>query len=115
MTINEKQLDGFKVTIQKIIDKYLPEESRFSVKDMNAEQIYYVASVLSEKDEKKREKIRKELEKKSREANKTLKEDYLQILSLKEKYNNIFKSANDLSWLKEDIDADIDLLKKIEN
>ena len=82
---------------------------------MNAEQIYYVASVLSEKDEKKREKIRKELEKKSREANKTLKEDYLQILSLKEKYNNIFKSANDLSWLKEDIDADIDLLKKIEN
>lgn len=115
MTVNEKQLKGFKATIQKIIDKYLPEESRFSVEDMNAEQIYYVASILSEKDEKKRKEIRKELEKKSKEADKTLKEDYIEILSLKDKYNNIFKSAEDLGSLKEDIDADIDLLKKIEN
>ena len=114
MTVNEKQLNSFKATIQKIINKYLPEESRFLVKDMNAEQIYYVASILSEKDDKKRNEIWKELEKKSKEADKTLREDYLEILSLKDKYNNILKSANDLGSLKEDINADIDLIKKIE-
>lgn len=114
MSKKEEQLKEFKEIIQKIINKYLPVESRFSVQDMNTEQIYYVASILSEKDEKKRNEIRTELEKKSKEANKKLKEDYLEILSLKEKYDNIFKSSINLSSLKEEIAADMDLLKKIE-
>ena len=114
MRKNEEQLKEFKAIIQKIINKYLPVESRFSVQDMNTEQIYYIASILSEKDEKKRNEIRTELEKKSKEANKKLKEDYLEILSLKEKYDNIFKSSINLSSLREEIAADMDLLKKIE-
>jgi hypothetical protein len=68
MVEGEKKLEEYKKTLQRIIDKYLSKKGWFSVEDMNAEQLYYIASILSEKDEKKRTQLWEELEKKVEEA-----------------------------------------------
>ena len=115
MVVNEKDLNWYKKTIQGIINKYLPKESRFSVMDMNQEQIYYIAQLLSEKDDEKRKTLWKEIENKSKEAEKELRKDYIEILSLKEKYDNTFKSATELDILEWHINADKELLKQLEN
>jgi hypothetical protein len=35
--VNKNELEEYKTTVQNIIDKYLPEDKRFSVKDFTEE------------------------------------------------------------------------------
>ena len=68
MMVNELELEEYKKTVQTIIDKYLPEDKRFSVKDFSEEWLYYIASLFLEKNPEKREEIYQEIEAKKKEA-----------------------------------------------
>ena len=55
--ISEKKIESYREIIQNIINKYFPKEKRFSVKNYSQEWLYDLASLLLEKDEKKRKNL----------------------------------------------------------
>ena len=100
--VNKKELEEYKKTVQDIIDKYLPEDKRFSVKNFTQEWLYYLASLFLEKDPEKRKEIYKEIEIKKNEAEKRFKEAERNFLELnnkivekKEEYDKIFNTINE--------------------
>ena len=118
--LSEEKLNEYRETIQKILDKYLPEDKRISTKDMSQEWLYFFASYLTEKDENKRQELwdewkkevnrqMKDAEAEYEEAKKKLSQDYAEITTTKEKYDNImnalFGSASSLNNLMNDVDA----------
>lgn len=111
--INKNELEEYRKTVQTIIDKYLPENRRFSVKSFTKEWLYYLASLFLEKDPEKRKKIYKEIEIKKNEAEKKFKnaerkflELNNEILEKKEEYDKIFNTIKELNSLSNDIDVD---------
>ena len=111
--INKEDLEEYKKIVQNIIDKYLPEDKRFSVKDFTEEWLYYLASLFLEKDPGKRKKIYKEIVIKKNEAEKRFKnaerkflELNNEILEKKEEYDKIFNTIKELNSLSNDIDVD---------
>lgn len=114
--IDKKELREYKKTVQDIIDKYLPEDQRFSVKNFNQEWLYYLASLFLEKDSEKRKKIYKEIEIKKKEAEKRFYEAERKFLELnneiiekKEEYDKIFNTIRKLDDLSEDVNIDQEL------
>ena len=114
--VSETDLEEYKKTVQNIIDKYLPEDKRFSVMDFSEEWLYYIASLFLEKDPKKREKIYKEIEIKKVEAEERVKQaerNFLElnneILVKKDEYDKIFSTIKELNSLLGDINADQEL------
>jgi len=110
--LSEEKLNEYRETIQKILDKYLPEDKRISTKDMSQEWLYFIASYLTEKDKNKRKELRndlvekrKEAEKRFKEAEKAFLEEHAEIMTTKEKYDNIFNSANALNDLMNDMNV----------
>lgn len=111
--INKNELEEYRKTVQTIIDKYLPENRRFSVKSFTEEWLYYLVSLFLEKDPEKRKKIYKEIEIKKNEAEKKFKnaerkflELNNEILEKKEEYDKIFNTIKELNSLSNDIDVD---------
>jgi len=111
--INKNELEEYRKTVQTIINKYLPENRRFSVKSFTEEWLYYLASLFLEKDPEKRKKIYKEIEIKKNEAEKKFKnaerkflELNNEILEKKEEYDKIFNTIKELNSLSNDIDVD---------
>ena len=109
-------LEEYKQTLQNIIDKYLPKNSRFSVKDFNQEEIYYLASLFLEKDPQKRKKIYDEIEMKQKLAKKEFEDaerSFLEmnneIIMKKNKYDRIFGTIRDLDELFGDIEVEQEL------
>ena len=109
--VDEKELEEYRETIQKIVDKHLPAEKRFSVQDCSQEEIWYLSRLFLEKDEAEREKIRKEIDEKRKAAHKDLLEEFEDIKAHKEKYDTLFSSIDDINSLKLDIDLDTQLKK----
>ena len=114
--INKEELEEYKKTVQDIIDKYLPEDKRFSVKNFTQEWLYYLASLFLEKDPEKRKEIYKEIEIKKNEAEKRFKEAERNFLELnneivekKEEYDKIFNTINELNALSNDVNVDQEL------
>ncbi len=79
---DDQKLAETKKILQSILDKHLPPEVRFSVKDFDREEIWYVSRLLLEKDDKKRELIRNEISEKV----KNLKHEYETKFSEVKKY-----------------------------
>ncbi len=111
--VNKNELEEYKTTVQNIIDKYLPEDKRFSVKDFTEEWLYYLASLFLEKDPEKRKEIYKEIEIKKNEAEKKFKNAERKFLELnneiiekKEEYDKIFNTIKELDSLSNDINVD---------
>lgn len=114
--VNKEELEEYKKTVQDIIDKYLPEDKRFSVKNFTQEWLYYLASLFLEKDSEKRKEIYKEIEIKKNEAEKRFKEAERNFLELnneivekKEEYDKIFNTINELNALSNDVNVDQEL------
>ena len=111
--VTEERLDEHRETVQKIIDKYLPEDKRFSVKNLSEEWLYYIVSYFLEKDEKKRKKIWNEMHQKRLDEEEKFKKaehefllENLDMLKEKEKYDNVLDSLEELGWLVKDIDLE---------
>jgi len=114
--VNKEELEEYKKTVQDIIDKYLPEDKRFSVKNFTQEWLYYLASLFLEKNPEKRKEIYKEIEIKKNEAEKRFKEAERNFLELnneivekKEEYDKIFNTINELNALSNDVNVDQEL------
>ena len=114
--VNKEELEEYKKTVQDIIDKYLPKDKRFSVKNFTQEWLYYLASLFLEKDPEKRKEIYKEIEIKKNEAEKRFKEAERNFLELnneivekKEEYDKIFNTINELNALSNDVNVDQEL------
>lgn len=108
--VNKNELEEYKKTVQNIIDKYLPEDKRFSVKNFTEEWLYYLASLLLEKDPKKRKKIYKEIEIRKEKAEMEYKESERKFLELnneiiekKEEFDNIFNTIWELNKVLNDV------------
>ena len=114
--VSETDLEEYKKTVQNIIDKYLPEDKRFSVMDFSEEWLYYITSLFLEKDPEGRRKILIEIGVKKAEAEERLKQaeyNFLElnneILMKKEEYDKIFNTIDDLNLLVENINLDKEL------
>lgn len=114
--VNEIDLEKYKNNVQNIIDKYLPEDKRFSVMDFSEEWLYYITSLFLEKDPEGRRKILIEIGVKKAEAEERLKQaeyNFLElnneILMKKEEYDKIFNTIDDLNLLVENINLDKEL------
>ena len=114
--VNKEELEEYKKTVQDIINKYLPEDKRFSLKNFTQEWLYYLASLFLEKDPEKRKEIYKEIEIKKNEAEKRFKEAERNFLELnneivekKEEYDKIFNTINELNALSNDVNVDQEL------
>ena len=109
--VSEEELNKYKAIIQQIIDKHLPKEKRFSVKDFTQEEIWYLSRLFLEKDPKEREKIRKEID----DRQKATHEDFLlyneEIINQKNRYDTIFNTIDEINSLATDIDLDTELEK----
>lgn len=120
MAVSEQQLEEFRNIMQKILDKYIPEEKRISVKNYSQEDLYDLASLLLEKDLKEREKLWEQIEKKLEKKIENFKKaeyDFLQentkLQERKKAYDNIFNSIDELHLLAEKMSIDRDLENKL--
>jgi hypothetical protein len=104
--VSEKELKEYKAIIQKIIDKHIPEEKRFSVEKLNQEQIRYLTRILLAKTQEEREKIRKEIEGKRKQFHKYLLKQVEDIEKYKENFDTIHNSIDDIRSLKRNMDLD---------
>ena len=104
--VSEQELEEYKKTVQSIIDKYLPESQRFSVKDFNQEQLWYLCELLSESDNEKRQKLLKEIDNKSNQVEYEYENKYNEMSKTKELIELYIKTTNELSNLYSDIDAE---------
>ena len=107
--ISEEELNECKTIIQKIIDKHLPEEKRFSVKDFSQEEIWYLSKLFLAETNKERDKIRKEMDDKQKTAHQNFLEQIEDINYHKDKYNTIFNTIDEINSLNTDIDLNSDL------
>lgn len=114
--VSEKELIWYRKTVQNIINKYLPEDKRFSVEDFSEEWLYYITSLFLEKDPDKRKEIYKEIEEKRKEAEIRLQKaehNFLElnneIMERKEEYDKIFSTIRELNSLSNDVNIDLDL------
>ena len=114
--VTQKELEKYKKTVQDIIDKYLPESERFSVKDFTQEWLFYLASLFLEKDYERRKEIYNEIEIRKKEAEKRFYEaerNFLElndeIMKKKEEYNKMFNSIDEINSLFDNINTDQEL------
>jgi len=107
--INEKELEEYRETIQKIIDKHLPEEKKFSVKDFTQEELWYLSRLFLAKNNQERDKIWKEMSDKQESAHQSFIQQIEDINYHKEKYDTMFNSIDKINSLAMDIDLDSDL------
>lgn len=119
--VNKEELEEYKKTVQDIIDKHLPEDKRFSVKNFTQEWLYYLSSLFLEKNPERRKKIYKEVEIKKDEAEKRFKEAEYKFLELnneivkkKEEYDKIFNTINELNSLSNNVNIDQELDSNID-
>lgn len=94
--VSKKELKEYRATVQKVIDKYLPKEERFSVKDYSQEELYEITSMILEKDEKKRKILRENHEYRE---NLKIVQKLIEIEKRKEEYLTIFRTIDDLNSL----------------
>ena len=109
--MSEKKLDETKNEVQKILDNHLEEDQRFSIKDLDEESTYFLIDLLLEKNDKDREKALKEH---ILEHRKNLKLLYAKIMEIKDKIDHQRNNVNNLRDLKNDIIADSQLKKHMD-
>lgn len=83
--MEQKNLNEIKDYIQKLLDKYLPEDDRFNIKDFDEELTFILVDLLIEKDETKKVGIYKKLYEKAEILNKKIKWEYDEIVKISNK------------------------------
>lgn len=106
---DQKTLGEYRETIQKIINKYFSEDKRFSVENFGKEQLWYICRLFLEKDDKKRGKIRKEIEYKLNHAKFEYERQYYEIIKNKELFDNHNNIIKDVDNLVNDIESESEL------
>lgn len=113
--VTELELEKYKTTVQNIINKYFPEKERFSVKDFNQEQLWYLCELLIENDEERRKTLLGEIENKSQQADYKYESKYNEMLKTKEVIELYIRTTNDLYSLNNDIDTENKMDLELDN
>jgi hypothetical protein len=112
---DDQKLAETKKILQSILDKHLPPEVRFSVKDFDREEIWYVSRLLLEKDDKKRELIRNEISEKVKNLKHEYETKFSEVMKYKELFDNQKKTNNEKGNLLNDIESDKEIDTALEN
>ena len=107
--LDEKELEEYRETIQKVVDKHLPAEKRFSVKDFSQEELRYLSRLFLAGTKEERDKIRKEMDDRQKAAHQSFLEQVEDINYHKDKYDTIFNSIDEINSLNLDMNLDSDL------
>lgn len=113
--MSTKDLDNVKAEVQKILDRHLPEDQRFSIQDLDEESTFLLIDLLLEKDEEKREQIRTKIQKKIKTNKMNIELDYENIMEIKDKLDYLKNDSNDLNNLKNTVNADSELDNQLNN
>ena len=110
-----ERLNEIKQQVQAILDHHLPEEKRFSVKDLDEEGVFLLVKLLLAKDKKEKQKLWDYIKKQKEESMIRMQEAKHKMLeTIKEinegiwKYKELFKSINEMNDLMESIKIDRD-------
>lgn len=113
--MSPEELSNVKAEVQKILDKHLPEDQRFSIQDLDEEGTFLLIDLLLEKDDKKREETRRKIEKKVSLHKMNLEIDFEKILEIKDKLSCLKNDFNDLDNLKNTVNTDTELDNQLNN
>ena len=107
------KFEEMKQTVQNILDKYLPSDKRFSVKDYNKEQIRYLCRLLLEKNDEKRMVIWDEIRSKLKNAKYEYENKFYEILEHKEKFDYFVSNLKNKDDLVNDVNVENEIDKKL--
>lgn len=110
-----ERLNEIRQQVQAILDHHLPEEKRFSVKDLDEEGVFLLIDLLLEKNDKKREKMFKDIEKRIKEEKEKIRIIYTKVLEIKDKLDYQKKNANVLKDFLNTIESDYEFDSKLQN
>jgi hypothetical protein len=79
-----EDIQSAKAIIQQILDRYLPEEERFSIDGLSNDRLEFLVEFLLEEDEIERDKIWARLEEEIEEAKNNLKISTLEVQKIKD-------------------------------
>ena len=113
--MSSEELKNVKKEIQKILDKHLEEDQRFSIQDLDEESTFLLIDLLLEKDEEKRKQIRTKIQKKIKTNEMNIKLDYENIMEIKDKLDYLKNDYNDLDNLENTVNADYELDSQLNN
>jgi hypothetical protein len=104
-----ESLESIKDEVQKILDRHLKPEERFSVQDCDENTIYLLIDLLLEKDDKKRKKIREKIEKEIINIHSNIDQTYNSILEIQDKIAFQKDEVKNINNLKNTINAENEL------
>ena len=113
--MSSEELENIKKEVQKILDKHLEEDKRFSIQDLDEESTFLLIDLLLEKDEEKRKQIRTKIQKKIKTNEMNIKLDYENIMEIKDKLDYLKNDYNDLDNLENTVNADYELDSQLNN
>jgi hypothetical protein len=113
--MEEKDLNQVKKEVQKILDKHLEEDQRFSIQDFDEESVFLIIDLLLEKDDLEREHIRAKIQKNIKESQMEIRLDYEKILEIKNKLDFQKNEISDLNDLKELVNVENEVDEKLKN
>ena len=111
----DAKFEKMKQTVQSILDKYLPSDKQFSVKDYNKQQIWYLCRLLLEKDDEKRKVIWDEIQNELKYAKYEYEKQFSEILKHKEEFDNFVSNLKSMDDLVNDIEAENEIDDNLKN
>ena len=104
-----------KQTVQDILDRHLPSDKQFSVKDYNKEQIWYLCRLLLAKHDEERKAIWDEIQWKLRYAKYEYGKQFYEILKHKEEFDNYVSNLKDMDGLINDVESENEIDENLNN
>lgn len=115
MSMSTEQLSYVKTEVQKILDKHLPEDQRFSIQNLNEETTFLLIDLLLENDDMEREHIWAKIQERITNNQMNIELTYKEIMRIKDKLDYLKNDFNDLNNLKNIINSDIELDNQLNN
>ncbi len=112
--MQQEKLNEIKNEVQKILDRHLEPEQRFSVQDLDEESVFLLINLLLEKDDLERERIWAAIEERTLIKQIDLTINVESIKEIKDKLDYQKISNRDVNELQEIINTEKDLDEKLD-
>ena len=112
--MQQEKLNEIKNEVQKILDRHLEPEQRFSVQDLDEESVFLLINLLLEKDDLERERIWAAIEERTLIKQIDLRINVESIKEIKDKLDYQKISNRDVNELQEIINTEKDLDEKLD-
>ena len=113
--MQSEKLEEIKNEVQKILDNHLKGKNRILINNFDEESIYDLIELLLAKNDKKWKQVRTKIEKKINTEKMHIDKNYQKLINIIDKLNIIRNENYNIKFLKNEINLDEDLKKKLEN